>query len=374
MVPIHPELAEALEDILGDTYGLIVYQVQVMAIAQKLAGYTLGAADLLRRAMGKKKKEILDKEYVPFSEGMKANGYSAAAIKTLWDILVPFSDYAFNKAHTAGYGLIAYWTAYLKANYAPEYMAALLTSVGDDKDKSAVYLAECRRMGIKVLPPDVNASTLRFTAVGNDIRFGLGAVRNVGVNVVEAIIRCRKEKGDYTDFYDYLRKVDQVACNKKSIESLIKAGAFDSMGHTRKGLLAVHADAIDAFIGVKKNEAVGQFDLFGSMFDDGDASNDPGLVVTPPSRMTVVRLPFCRWTCTSVSPGWLTRISLSWSTIGAVHRVIGIVRVTGLLSGLCETSGMDMSIAMIRAAPSRRSIRPLTTTIASSAMNCPISS
>ncbi|GAA1042372.1 DNA polymerase III subunit alpha [Virgisporangium ochraceum] len=282
VVPIHPELAEPLSEILGDTYGLIVYQEQVMAIAQKLAGYTLGAADLLRRAMGKKKKEILDKEYKPFSEGMKANGYSAESIKTLWDILVPFSDYAFNKAHTAGYGLVSYWTAYLKANYAPEYMAALLTSVGDDKDKSAVYLAECRRMGIKVLPPDVNASSLRFTAVGKDIRFGLGAVRNVGVNVVEAIMRCRKEKGDYTDFYDYLRKVDQVACNKKSIESLIKAGAFDSMGHTRKGLLAVHADAIDAFIGVKKNEAVGQFDLFGSMFDDGDSSSDPGLVVTPP--------------------------------------------------------------------------------------------
>jgi DNA polymerase-3 subunit alpha len=282
VVPIHRELEEPLADILGDTYGLIVYQEQVMAIAQKLAGYTLGAADLLRRAMGKKKKEILDKEYKPFSEGMKANGYSAEAIKTLWDILVPFSDYAFNKAHTAGYGLVSYWTAYLKANYRAEYMAALLTSVGDDKDKSAVYLAECRRMGIKVLPPDVNASTLRFTAVGTDIRFGLGAVRNVGVNVVEAIIRCRKEKGEYTDFYDYLRKVDQVACNKKCIESLIKAGAFDSMGHTRKGLLAVHADAIDAFIDVKKNEAVGQFDLFGSMFDDGGASADPGLVVTPP--------------------------------------------------------------------------------------------
>jgi DNA polymerase-3 subunit alpha len=284
IIPIHPELEKDLAEILGDTYGLIVYQEQVMAIAQQLAGYTLGAADLLRRAMGKKKKEILDKEYVPFSEGMKANGYSPAAIKTLWDILVPFSDYAFNKAHTAGYGLIAYWTAYLKANYPAEYMAALLTSVGDDKDKSAVYLAECRRMGIKVLPPDVNASTLRFTAVGEDIRFGLGAVRNVGVNVVESIMRSRRDKGEYTDFYDYLRKVDAVACNKKCIESLIKAGAFDSLGHPRKGLLAVHADAIDAFLDVKKNEAVGQFDLFGSMFDDGDTAGagDAGLVVTPP--------------------------------------------------------------------------------------------
>ncbi len=127
MVPIHPELAEPLADILGDTYGLIVYQEQVMAIAQKVAGYSLGNADLLRRAMGKKKKEILDKEYVPFRDGMKANGHSDAAIKTLWDILVPFSDYAFNKAHTAGYGLVSYWTAYLKANYPAEYMAALLT-------------------------------------------------------------------------------------------------------------------------------------------------------------------------------------------------------------------------------------------------------
>ncbi|HLL65979.1 MAG TPA: DNA polymerase III subunit alpha [Micromonosporaceae bacterium] len=282
VVPIHPELEEPLAEILGDTYGLIVYQEQVMAIAQRLAGYSLGAADLLRRAMGKKKKEILDKEYVPFSDGMKANGYSDAAIKTLWDILVPFSDYAFNKAHTAGYGLVSYWTAYLKANYPAEYMAALLTSVGDDKDKSAVYLAECRRRGIKVLPPDVNESQLRFSAVGTDIRFGLGAVRNVGANVVDSILRCRREKGRYTDFYDFLRKVDSVVCNKKTIESLIKAGAFDDLGHTRKGLLSVHADAIDAFVDVKRKEAVGQFDLFGSFLDDDEADASGGLIVTPP--------------------------------------------------------------------------------------------
>jgi DNA polymerase-3 subunit alpha len=283
VVPIHPELAEPLEDILGDTFGLIVYQEQVMAIAQKLAGYSLGKADLLRRAMGKKKKEILDKEFEPFAAGMKANGYSDAAIKTIWDILVPFSDYAFNKAHSAAYGVVSYWTAYLKANYPAEYMAALLTSVGDDKDKSAVYLAECRRRGIKVLPPDVNASNARFGAVGTDIRFGLAAVRNVGTNVVEAIMRCRREKGAYTDFYDFLRKVDAVACNKKTVESLIKAGAFDSMGHSRKGLLAVHADAIDAFLDVKKNEAVGQYDLFSGLDEAFGAADDgPALVVTPP--------------------------------------------------------------------------------------------
>ena len=284
VVPIHPELAEPLADILGDTYGLIVYQEQVMAIAQQLAGYTLGAADLLRRAMGKKKKEILDKEYVPFSQGMRDNGYSDEAIKTLWDILVPFSDYAFNKAHTAGYGLVSYWTAYLKANYPAEYMAALLTSVGDDKDKAAVYLAECRRMKIKVLPPDVNASGARFTAVGADIRFGLAAVRNVGTNVVDAIARCRKDKGAYTDFYDFLRKVDAVACNKRTVESLIKAGAFDSLGHTRRGLLTVHADAIDSFMDLKRNEAVGQYDLFGDAFGAADpAGGGAGpMVVTPP--------------------------------------------------------------------------------------------
>ncbi|GAA2517170.1 DNA polymerase III subunit alpha [Pilimelia columellifera] len=283
VVPIHPELAEPLSEILGDTYGLIVYQEQVMAIAQQLAGYSLGAADLLRRAMGKKKKEILDKEYVPFSQGMRDNGYSDAAIKTLWDILVPFSDYAFNKAHTAGYGLVSYWTAYLKANYPAEYMAALLTSVGDDKDKSAVYLAECRRMGIKVLPPDVNESNARFAAVGEDIRFGLAAIRNVGGNVVEAIRRCRREKGAYVDFYDYLRKVDGVACNKKSMESLIKAGAFDSMGHPRRALLDIHADAVDSFMDLKKNEAVGQYDLFGGggFGDAAEAGPGAAMVVTP---------------------------------------------------------------------------------------------
>jgi len=271
VVPIHPELAEPLADILGDTYGLIVYQEQVMAIAQKLAGYSPGKADLLRRAMGKKKKEILDKEFEPFAAGMRENGYSVSAIKTLWDILVPFSDYAFNKAHSAAYGLVSYWTAYLKANYPAEYVAALLTSVGDDKDKMAVYLADARTAGIKVLPPDVNESSARFAAVGTDIRFGLAAVRNVGVNVVESIRRARREKGAFTDFYDYLRKVDAVACNKKAVESLIKAGAFDSLGHSRRGLLAVHADAIDSFVDVKRNEAVGQYDLFGSMDDDASA-------------------------------------------------------------------------------------------------------
>ena len=273
ITPIHPQLEEPLREILEPTHGLIVYQEQVQRAAQILAGYTLGQADLLRRAMGKKKKEILDKEFIPFRDGCRANGYIDEAIQAVWDVLVPFAGYAFNKAHSAAYGLVSYWTAYLKAHYPAEYMAGLLTSVGDDKDKMAMYLAECRRMGIQVLPPDVNESAGPFTPVGKDIRFGLAAVRNVGHNVVEAIARCRKSKGAYGDFYEFLSKVDAVACNKKTVESLIKAGAFDSMGHTRKGLLAVHAEAIDAYADVKKNEAAGQFDLFASFGADSGAGS-----------------------------------------------------------------------------------------------------
>jgi len=261
--PIHREFAESLADILDTTYGLIVYQEQVMAIGQRVAGYSLGQADLLRRAMGKKKKEVLDKEFVPFSEGMKAKGYSDVAIRTLWDILVPFSGYAFNKSHTAGYGLVSYWTAYLKANYPAEYMAALLTSVKDDKDKMAVYLNECRRMGIKVLPPDVNESDANFTPRGTDVRFGLSAVRNVGSNVVASVVDTRRSKGRYKSFVDFLEKAEAVICNKRTIESLIKAGAFDSLGHSRRGLIARHEQAVDAVVGLKRKEAEGQFDLFG---------------------------------------------------------------------------------------------------------------
>ncbi|PTT70820.1 DNA polymerase III subunit alpha [Arthrobacter sp. HMWF013] len=270
VIPIHPELKEPLAEILGGTYGLIVYQEQVMAVAQKLAGYSLGQADILRRAMGKKKKSELDKQFAGFSQGMQDNGYSMEAVKTLWDILLPFSDYAFNKAHSAAYGVISYWTAYLKAHYAPEYMAALLTSVGDDKDKSAIYLNECRRMGITVLPPDVNESALNFTPVGNDIRFGMGAIRNVGVNAVEAMVAAREKEGAYTSFKDYLVKVPAVVCNKRTIESLIKAGAFDSLNHHRRALAMIHEEAIDSVITLKRNEAIGQFDLFAG-FDEAES-------------------------------------------------------------------------------------------------------
>ncbi|MEI7519457.1 MAG: DNA polymerase III subunit alpha, partial [Mycobacteriaceae bacterium] len=270
--PIHPELAEPLADILSETYGLIVYQEQIMRIAQRVAGYSLARADILRKAMGKKKRDVLDKEYEGFAEGMRANGFSAGAIKVLWDTILPFADYAFNKSHAAGYGLVSYWTAYLKANYPGEYMAGLLTSVGDDKDKAAVYLADCRKLGITVLPPDVNESEVNFASVGTDIRFGLGAVRNVGANVVSSLIATRTAKGKFTDFSDYLNKIDVAACNKKVTESLIKAGAFDSLGHPRKGLFLVHTDAVDSVLGTKKAQAMGQFDLFGDGSDDSAGS------------------------------------------------------------------------------------------------------
>ncbi|MBM7788564.1 DNA polymerase III subunit alpha [Tenggerimyces flavus] len=283
ITPIHPELAEMGDELLGETYGLIVYQEQVQRIAQKVAGYTLGQADLLRRAMGKKKKEILDKEYGPFAAGMKERGFTDGAIKSLWDILVPFSDYAFNKAHTAGYGLVAYWTAYLKANFPAEYMAALLTSVQDDKDKMAIYLNECRRAGIKVLPPDVNESAGDFTPIGTDVRFGLSAIRNVGGNVVDAIVAARKEKGRYTDFRDFLKKVPLVVCQKRTIESLIKAGSYDSMGHHRRDLVARYEVMVDDVVDLKRNEANGQDALFGGLDSpaDSDTPEEPFVSTIP---------------------------------------------------------------------------------------------
>jgi len=272
VIPIHPDLTDALEEILGDTYGLIVYQEQVMAIAQKVAGFSLGRADLLRKAMGKKNKDILDKEYVNFENGMIEKNFPKSAIAKLWETLIPFSDYAFNRAHSAGYGMVSYWTAYLKANYPTEYMAALLTSVRDDKDKSALYLNECRRMGIKVLPPDVNESQADYTPLGTDIRFGLTAIRNVGENVVASIVAKRQVSGKYESFGDFLAKVDATVCNKKTIEALIKGGAFDSLGHPRKGLTLIYLEAIDSVMEAKRAESIGQFDLFGSA--PGGAKSD----------------------------------------------------------------------------------------------------
>ncbi|GAA0943735.1 DNA polymerase III subunit alpha [Pseudonocardia zijingensis] len=261
--PIHPELAEPLRDILAETHGLVVYQEQIMQIAQRVAGYSMGRADVLRRAMGKKKKEVLEEEFDGFRAGMRAQGFSDEAVRALWDTILPFAGYAFNKSHAAGYALVGYWTAYLKAHHPVEYMAALLTSVGNDKDKSAVYLAECRKLGIRVLVPDVNSSARRFAAVGDDIRFGLEAVRNVGGAVVESILRTR-EAGPYRSFADFLERAELAVCHKRALESLAKAGAFESLGATRRAVVEVHEAAVDAIVPLKRRAAAGQFDLFGA--------------------------------------------------------------------------------------------------------------
>lgn len=246
ITPIHPELAEPLTHILGDTYGLIVYQEQVMAIAQQLAGYTLGQADLLRRAMGKKDPAVLAKEFIPFKDGMVKNGYSQESIQALWDILVPFSDYAFNRAHTAGYGLVSYWTAYLKANYPAEYMAALLTTNSDNKDKLALYLAECRYQQIEVLPPDINESELNYTAVGDSIRVGLIGVKNLGEKAIKAWIEEREKNGPAKNFTNFLERATTGIGTKRVVESIIKAGVFDSFPENRASLFAIVDDAIAA--------------------------------------------------------------------------------------------------------------------------------
>jgi DNA polymerase-3 subunit alpha len=351
ITPLHPELEQALEPILGTTHGLIVYQEQVMEIAQQLAGYTLGKADLLRRAMGKKKREVLDAEFVGFRNGMAANGFSDAAVKALWDVLVPFSDYAFNKAHSAAYGLVSYWTAYLKANHPAEYMAALLTSVRDDKDKSALYLGECRRMGITVLPPDVNTSVATYAAVGADIRFGLAAIRNVGVNVVEAVVAARAAKGAFTCFEDFLRKVPAVVCNKRTIESLIKAGAFDSLDHPRRGLATVHEVYVDSVCEEKRHEANGQDSLFGA-FGDADS---PVLATLPP-------IPDLEWAKAELlaSEREMLGLYVSDHPLFGVEHVLAAASDTSIANVLADESrpdGATLTIAGMVTSVSRKMTR-----------------
>jgi DNA polymerase-3 subunit alpha len=260
----HPDLAK----ILQPTYGILVYQEQVLEIAKRIAGFTLGGADLLRRAIGKKKAAEMEAQKTKFLQGCAANGYPDKFAQDLWNLIEGFADYAFNKSHSAGYGLLSYQTAWLKANYPVEYMAALLTSVKSNKDRLPSYLATCRSMGITVLQPDVNASEVDFAPVGEQIRFGLSAVRNVGEQVVQAVITARTALGRFTDFADFANKVDAVCLNKRTVESLIKAGAFESLGHPRKGLLAVFEHICERKLSDKRKQSQGEF----SLFDDNPAA------------------------------------------------------------------------------------------------------
>ncbi len=272
---LHP----LMEEITADTYGVMVYQEQIITLLQRVAGYSPGEADIVRKAIGKKIDALMRKEEPRFLAGCKQRGLTDDQAKELWRLIQPFAGYSFNRAHAAGYGLVTWQTAYLRAHYPVEYMAALLTSVKDDKDARPKYLGSCRRMGITVLPPDVNDSDSDFTPApaaeeGKPpaIRYGLSAVRNVGEQVVEGIIAARHDKGRFTDFFDFAEKVDASVLNKRVVESLIKAGAFDSFGHSRKGLLEIHDKHIDDVLARKRAEASGQFSLFGGLGEGASSS------------------------------------------------------------------------------------------------------
>ncbi len=255
------ELHPALTDKLADTYQIMVYQEQVMSVAQEMAGYSMIDADNLRRAMGKKIKSVMKAEEEKFVAGCVAQGHTEEVGKEIFALIEHFSGYGFNRSHSAGYGLVAYQTAYLKAHHPAEYMAALLTATKKDKDRTALYLNECRQMGIQVLVPDVNESDSDFTVKEGRIRFGLSAVRNVGEGVVERIVAARADKL-FESFHDFVDRVDVSALNKRTVESLIKAGAFDAMGCPRKGLTVVHEQILDGTLERRRNEDMGQFSLF----------------------------------------------------------------------------------------------------------------
>ena len=274
-----------LVDILEPTYGILVYQEQVLEIAKRLAGFSLGEADMLRRAIGKKKQKEMEAQRQKFLDGCVAHGYEARLGQDLWDHIAGFADYAFNKSHSAGYGLVSYQTAWLKANYPVEYMAALLTSVKNNKDRLPLYLHSCRTMGLTVLPPDVNSSEIDFAPVGTEIRFGMSAVRQVGEAVVESIIKSRHAKGRFTDFADFCDKVDAGCLNRRTLEALIKAGAFESLGHPRKGLLLAFEGIVEAALARKRAEAEGQF----SLFDSGGPPDARG--ETPVDVMETIAIP-----------------------------------------------------------------------------------
>jgi len=271
---LHPDL----EGILGDTYGLMLYQESVMRVAQRFGGYSLEEADNLRKACGKKIRALIAAERVKFVNGCVTKGYDEALGTELFDIIEPFADYAFNKSHSYGYGLVAYQTAWLKANYPVEYLAALLSSVKDDKDRTAVYLAECRNLGIEVRVPDVNTSASHFRALPEEkvIVFGLSAVRNVGEAIVDLIVVEREAHGPFTDFYDFCKRVDPSVLNKRAIESLAKAGAFDSCGHPRQGLCLVFEDIVDRTLSRRREEELGISTLFSLLEAEANAAGEDG--------------------------------------------------------------------------------------------------
>ena len=266
-----------LEPILKETFGVVLYQEQVMQIVQVLAGFTLGQADLLRRAMGKKKHEILMAQKENFLQGARKNGIDEALANTIFDLLTHFADYGFNKSHSAAYALVAWQTAYLKAHYPQEFMAAMLSSVMDTNDKVSVYIEQCRHMGIPILPPDINASSASFGVDGEAIRFGLAAVRNVGENAINTMEEVRSKDGPFTSLLDFCTRIDSHTMNKRGLDSLIKCGAFDSLGAKRSQLLKVLEQALDMAASRQRDLASGQLGLFTE-----EATGEAEELVLPP--------------------------------------------------------------------------------------------
>ncbi len=278
-----------LKPILCDTFGVILYQEQVMQIASVMAGFSLGQADLLRRAMGKKKHDVLDAQRENFLQGASERGIERKMAGEIFDLMAHFADYGFNKSHSAAYALVAYQTAYLKANYPQEFMAALLSSVMGTNEKIGSYIETCRQMGIDVLPPDINASQSSFSVDGNGIRFGLAAVKNVGENAIQNLVAARDSNGKFESLVDLCTKVDMRLINKRVIESLIKCGAFDSLGAKRSQLLAVLERAIDMAAVRQRDKASGQIGLFGEeALNDTDEISLPDIPEIPKEQMLIL--------------------------------------------------------------------------------------
>jgi DNA polymerase-3 subunit alpha len=258
-------LVPIMKDLLEETYGVIVYQEQILLIAQRVAGYSLGQADLLRKAMGKKDAAVMAAERGKFVEGAAANGYDKKKANEIFDYIEPFARYGFNKSHSVAYALVAYQTAWLKVHYPRHFMAALMTSEMDRTDFVVKFINEAAQLGIRILPPDINESNYAFTVVGQNIRFGLGAVKGVGESAIESILEARQKKGRFTSLLDFCEAVDLRACNKKVIEALIKSGSFDFLGSSRKVLFETLETTADSAQRAREEKERGQSSLFGGM-------------------------------------------------------------------------------------------------------------
>ena len=284
----HPEqvtyLHPQLKPILEVTYGCIVYQEQVLEILQKLAGFSLGQADMIRRAMSKKKEKEIKKEREAFVHGdpernisgCVANGVPEGIANQIYDQILDFASYAFNKAHAVSYAIVAYRTAYMKCHYPQQYMAALLTSVLDNATKVAEYIGECKEMGIRLLPPDVNRSEANFTVEGKDLRFGLVAIKNIGWGMIQQLTDERKQNGPFRNFDDFCTRLSGKELNKRAVENLIRAGAFDSMGVPRKALLQIFNIVVEDALAASRSNIDGQLDLFGGFSEDDEPKQQLG--------------------------------------------------------------------------------------------------